>query len=239
MKRTLAILSLLIITQFFTFTLNAQEQIQEQKTFKNTYTLNASRLLFNEARFGFERQFSELEAFRVILGIKYSFGAESFESFKIGFGTFPYHFKVSKGVYLGVGYNYTINEKKGVYFSTEWYYTFNYYNDKYYQRRSGEGADEYVSLESMRLQKYGLKFLFGKKTSKISNDKMALELDFFAGAGLQFRVNKITINERYSGGHTNDYSKLTKIDPPEIDTDKKFYPTIHIGLLIGVSFKGN
>ena len=179
---------------------------------------------------------SDREAFRVVLGLKYPTKAESFESMQVLF-TFPYHFPVSTGVYLGLGYNYVLGVKSRIYISPEICYSYNYYNDKYYNHLSGQGAETYTHLQSMKLHKAGFKILFGKKVNIISNKKMDLEFDFYVGLGLQSRIEEITAFEYYGNGTTNDYSKLTKYDTPVVENNILFYPTIHIGLMMGISFK--
>ncbi len=236
MIKTIAIIALIFVTQFFSLTVFAQQQSQEENTSKNTYTLNLGRIILNEARFGLERQISERHYFRTNIGIKYSNGEVSFDSYEISFLDFPSHYKVSRGVYLGLGYNYILGQKSRIYVSPEIYYSFNYYNDKYYNHSSGQDVETYTSLESMLLRKAGLKVLFGKKMDIVSNSKIKLGLDIFAGVGLQYRVNEITKKGIYRGGLATDYSDLDIIDPAVPETSNIFYPTFHFGVLVGISF---
>ena len=89
----------------------------------------------------------------------------------------------------------------------------------------------------MNLKKTGIKFLIGKKASIISRGKVGLELDFFAGFGLQYRHEELTIYEKQYGSCTYDLSELYVLNPPEIKIHKNWYPTLNAGILICVPFK--
>lgn len=225
------------IIQFFSHELNGQSKIEEKPTYKNNITLNVGRLILNEARFGYERQIIERHTLRGVLGLQYPTASESFNSVPVVFGYAPYYYKVSKGIYLGAGYNYTLGIRSRIYISAEVYFNYNYYDNKYYHYCVGSDKDSYVSLESMDLKKTGLKILFGKKARIVSGSQIGLELDFFAGVGIQYRIEEITVFEKHNGSCDWDYSELYKIDPPEIKTYKDWYPTLHAGILIGMPFR--
>lgn len=234
MKKSIYLLSLIFVTQFFVTSLFAQEQqTLEKASSKNTFTLNLSRLILNEARFGLERQITERQSFRASLGIKYPTKSESFGIILF----YPYHFPVSKGSYLGVGYNFVLGVKSRIYISPEIYYNYNYYDDKFYNHPSGQDDKSYTNLQSMQLHKTGIKVVFGKKVDIFSNEKMSLKLDFYAGFGMQYREEETTVSAYYSGGITDDYSQLTKKETPTTDISKEWYPTLNIGVLMGISFK--
>jgi len=215
----------------------AQEKVEEKVSYKNNITLNIGRFFLNEARFGYEKSLSDRNKLRVVLGLQYPTSSSSFHSVPIGLGYAPNYYKVSKGVYFGLGYNYTLGVKSRIYVSAEAYFNYNYYDKKYYHYCVGTDMDSYVSLQSMRLNKTGLKVLFGKKARIITGNKIGMELDFFAGFGIQYRIEEITIFEKSNGSCSWDYSELYKKEPPEIKTYKNWYPTLHAGILIGMPFK--
>ena len=222
--------------QILTLELFSQDQDQNKKSYKNNITFNFTRLILNEARFGYERQLSERHIFRIILGIQYPTSSKSFRSVPVGIGYAPYYYKVSKGIYIGAGYNYTIGIRSGIYVSAEAYFNYNYYDKKYYNYCVGTDKDSYVSLQSMNLKKSGLKLLFGKKVRIISGSKVGLELDFFAGFGIQYRQEQITIYEKKNGSFTWNPSELYVQNPPKIEIYKNWYPTLNIGILICMPF---
>jgi len=235
MKNIIFLLSVIFVTQIFPTNIYGQEQ-QEKKLLKNKITLNIGRLILNEARFGYERQLSERHILRTVIGLQYPTNSESFESIPYGIFYSPFYYDVSKGIYLGIGYNYLLGIHSKIYLSSEIYFDYNYYDKKYYHYRVGMDMDSYVSLESMDLRKTGLKILFGKKASIISGRKVGLELDFFAGFGFQYRFKELTVFEKKNGSSSWDYSELFKKNPPEINTYKNWYPSLHVGILIGMPF---
>jgi len=236
MKKTTYLLSIILAIQVFTLNLNAQENKQENKTYRNNLTLNVGRLFLNEARLGYEKQLTERHAFRTIIGFQYPTSSVSFNSVALGPGHVPNYYKVSKGIYLGLGYNYTLGIQSRIYLSAEAYFNYNYYDKKYYHYCVGMDMDSYVSLESMNLKKTGIKIIFGKKARILSGNKIGLELDFFAGIGIQYRIEELTIFEKSNGSCSYDYSELYVKDPPEINTHKNWYPTLHAGILLGMPF---
>ncbi len=242
MKKTFVILILIFVTQFFSFTLNAQEQIPQQtqakEKYHNLYTINVFRFVLNDARFGIERPINERFTLRAVLGLKYNFGADSYINSPIWLIQ-PYYFTVSKGFCVGGGINYFFSEKKRFYVSTELYYDYYNFDDKLYKHGSGQDAETYSHLTSMQLYKTGVKILFGAKLKAISNDRMDLIFDVFAGVGLRYRKIEITTTAGIGQELTDDVSDLYKYDSPRFETEEYFIPTIHLGVLMGFSFKGN
>ncbi|MBC8321004.1 MAG: hypothetical protein H8E34_09800 [Bacteroidetes bacterium] len=88
----------------------------------------------------------------------------------------------------------------------------------------------------MDLKKSGIKFFFGEKATLQKGKKVNLELDFFAGIGIQYRIKNLSIYEKRSGSCTYAISTLNEINPPEIKSSKKWNQTVNIGLLICISF---
>ena len=153
MKKIVSIVSIIFVTHSIAQGLFAEDQIREKKSFENTITFNIGRLILNEARFGYERQLTERHVFRTVLGIQYPTNSESFKSVPLGIYYAPYYYEVSKGIYLGIGYNYVLGIHSKIYVSSEIYFNFNYYDKKYYHYCVGPDKDSYVSLESMKLKK--------------------------------------------------------------------------------------
>jgi len=239
MRELRIIVLVFFIFQFLSIKSFGQDKTKEETTYKNNITLHVGRLFLNEVRFGYERQLTERHTLRAILGLQYPTDSKSFNSITTIFPFFtpPNYYKVSKGVYIGAGYNYTIGTRSRIYVSTEVYFNYNYYDKKYYHYCVGMDKDSYLSLQSMTLRKTGIKIIFGKKARIISGSKIGLELDFFAGFGIQNRLEKLTIFEKSNGSCHYYYSELYKKDPPEINTYKNWYPTLNAGVLIGMPFR--
>ena len=187
MKKTILIFCSTILLLTAT-TGNAQQQGKTYKSYNNSLTVNLTRFILNEARIGYERKFTEHEAGRIVLGFQYPTSSTSFNTVPVGFGYAPKFYKVSKGIYAGVGYSYMFGKHLSAYVSGEIYFSYNYYNDKYYHYCVGMDMDSYVSLQSMNLNKTGLKILIGKKVRIVSGGKAGLELDIFAGAGIPMQA---------------------------------------------------
>ncbi|MDP2692519.1 MAG: hypothetical protein Q8O88_02660 [bacterium] len=236
MRKKLLSLSIILLIQFQALNSFAQEKSQNKKSYFNNVTFNFTRLLLNEARFGYEYQLTERHVLRANLGIQYPTSSESFESVSVVFGNAPKYYKVSNGIYFGVGYNYILGTRSKIYVSAEAYFNFNHYDKKYYKYSVGTDMDSYVSLQSMKLKKTGLKLLIGKKVSIISGGKVGLELDFFAGFGLQYRNEEITVYEKRNGSSSYEPSELNVLNPPEIQTNNNWYPTLNAGILICMPF---
>ena len=226
----------IFIAFFFMHSGHIMAQKKEFKTYKNNLTINLTRFILNEARFGYERSFSERHIGRIVLGFQYPTSSESFNSGTLALGYSPNYYKVSKGIYTALGYNYILGKHSRIYVSGEVYFSYNYYDKKYYHDCEQHGGDSYVALQSMQLKKTGLKILFGKKARLVSGNKMGLELDFFAGIGVQYRYEKLTEFEKQYGSCNYDYSDLYTFDPPEEYYSKYWYPTLHAGILVCVPF---
>ena len=236
MNRFFFILFVLILILLNPKQLSSQNQ--ERKYFKNNITFNITRLILLEARFGYERKLSENHVVRANLGIQFPTSAESFSYKAIaGIWQVASYYPVSKGTYLGLGYNYIISNRSKIYISGEVYYNYSFYNKKYYEHCAGGSSYSYVSLQSMDLRKTGIKTLFGKKVLLVKGRKAGLLLDFFAGPGIQYREEIITIYERKSGTCSIDSDQeVQEYDPPQEDISKRWWLTFNAGILIGVPF---
>jgi hypothetical protein len=211
-------------------------QDPERKTYKNAVTFNVLRLALLEARFGYERKLSERHLVRTTLGIQFPVSSESFGNIS-SFPVIPYYYKVSKGIYLAMGYNYVIIPRKGFYISSEIYFNYNSYDEKYYTMLVGMDMDSYVSLQSMDLTKTGIKFLMGRKLTMHPSKETRMQFDFFWGAGIQYRQENITIYKKLVGTtNIDNLSEIPYFDPPQTEASNKFYPTLHGGILLSFPF---
>ena len=235
MKKIFFILFVLILILLNTKQLSSQDQ--ERKYFKNNITFNLTRLLLLEARFGYELKVSESHVVRVNLGIQFPTSAESY-SYKAvaGIWQIASYYPVSKGIYVGLGYNYILNYQSKIYISGEVYYSYNYYDKKYYTHCAGS-SNSSVSLQSMDLRKTGVKVLFGKKVSLAEGKKAGLLIDFFAGPGIQYREEIITVYKGKTGTCDIDSNvDFNEYNPPYEDVSKRWWLTFNAGILIGVPF---
>jgi hypothetical protein len=223
-------LLLLLFSQ--TDQVTAQEQPQP-KTFRNNITVNITRLFLLEPRIGYEFSLTERHIVRATVGIKLSTSAGTFKSFAEGI---PKNYQVTKGGYVSVGYNYVFNTRFKFYVSAEIYYHYLFYNDKYYRNCTGMDMESYVSLQSLDLEKGGLKILSGKKMMLVSGGKAGLSMDFFVGLGVQYRYEDLTVYEKKEGDCYYDISELNQLDPPCKQLRKFFIPTMSVGVLMGLPF---
>jgi hypothetical protein len=236
MKRTGFVLALIFTIFFITKGLSAQDQIQAKRPQKKTLTFNPARLILNEVRFGYELQLSERHALRASLGYQYPTSKDSYGDLNMFLYRTPFYYTVSKGVYLGAGYNYVLGVGSRIYISPELYFCSNNFDRKYYHHSSGSNHEAYLSLESMKLRKTGLKILFGRKVRIFEGNKMGFEIDYFAGLGLQYRHEETTTFAWHGGSSSWPYSTLIKRDPPEISTERTWNETLNLGILISVHF---
>ena len=237
MKKFLLILIVTFVIHVLPIQLYSQEQNQVIQTKNNILTINVTRLFLNEARFGYERQLSERHSIRPVFGIQFATSSDEIKSISLGLASIPFYYSVSKGYYLGLGYNYIVGKHLRLYISTEIYYNYSYYNNKYYRHCDKlMDIDSYVSLQSMDIKKTGIKFIFGKKVRLLKGEKVNLELDIFARIGIQYRIKNLSIYEKLSSSCSYGISELNEINPPEIKSSKKWDPTINTGLLICVPF---
>jgi hypothetical protein len=232
--RKLILISLFIV---LSSSLSVFSQEVANKTYKNAFTFNITRLALLEARFGYERKLSERNILRSTIGLQFPTSPESFRSMW-SLGSIPYYYKVSKGIYLSVGYSYVISTKSHFYISPEIYFNHNSYDNKYYEFGAGTDMDSYVSLQSMDLTKSGIKFLIGKKASLNPRKKTRLEFDFFVGIGLQYRYKKLTTFGKAEGtSSSKDFIEYARMyDPPLVENMINWYPTIHGGVLLSLPF---
>ena len=225
------VLTLILIMQANSNCLYAQNF--EKKSYKNNITFNITRLALMEARFGYERHLTDRHVLRTTLGIQFPVTSNSFPYvFYV-----PFYYIVSKGMYMAVGYNYIFNQGKNLYVSAEVYYNYNTYDNKYYRHCTGHDGADYVSLQSMELRKSGIKFLFGKKLFMSPVKDTRLQFDFFAGIGVQYRQEEITIFKKKTGECTVDGQyHYENYDPPKEEDSYAWWPTLHAGLLLSFPF---
>jgi len=187
-----------------------------------------------EARFGYERYLSDKQVIRTSVGIQFPIASESFPSF---FFNLPFYYTVSKGVYLSLAYNYVIKPHSNLYVSGEVYFNYSYYDDKYYKYCKGNVNETYVTLQSMRLKKSGIKFLIGEKTSMSPKKKTRAQFDFFVGIGIQYKQEEITVFKEKQGECSVDGQNEYQVyDPPKKTTLNKWQPTLHAGVLFSFPF---
>ena len=199
---------------------------------KNIISFNITRLILCEARFNYERQISPRHIASISAGIQFPVS----ETFK-RVSYIPFYYPVSKGIYIGLGYKYIIVPSKQIYLSPEFYYNYSYYNNKYYRHCTGQDKENYVSQQSMDLSKAGLKLLIGRKQSSTPNKNTRIKFDYFIGIGVQYREEEITIYQKKQGECSVDGQyQYIDYDPAQVEYSKGWWPTLHGGLLIGLSF---
>lgn len=186
-----------------------------------------------EARFGYERQVTEKHAIRSSLGIQFPVSSTSFPYYFY----VPFYYPISKGGFVAVGYIYTFNPRKKLYVSTEAYFNYSYYDDKYFLFCTGQDKENYVNFQSMDLKKTGMKFLIGKKISVSPKKETRLQFDFFAGIGVQYRVEEITIYKKKQGECSVEGQYDYRVyNPPEEEISIGWWPTINAGILLSLPF---
>ena len=219
---------------FLLFFCSTTSLSQEKKVSKkDVISLNLTRLILLEARIGYERALSEKNVVRAVVGFQFPTGSESFQNVNY----VPFHYYVSQGVYLGIGYNYIVKPKTGFYISAELYYQYSYFNDKYYVNCAGTSRDSQVSLQSQVLNKTGLKILAGKKLSFLPKRETKVRLDIFGGFGMQYRQEEITKYKSKMGECSIDGQyEYQYYNPPSVSEENKWYPTLHFGLAMYIPF---
>ncbi len=214
-------------------------QAQEEQTvnYHNNLTLNTTRLIFREIRLGYERNITAHHVARITLGMQVPNSSNSFGNTSVGIGYIPVYYPIASGFYASVGYNYIISTKKQFYASAELYFDHKYYNNKYYEYCVGMDMDSYVSHESMQMNKYGLKFLVGKKATLFGKGKVGLQLNFYGGLGLQYHQKEITeYGKQYGGCSLGYYDPDHEYASPKTINSNYFTPTFHLGMLISMPF---
>ncbi len=207
-------------------------QDQEKESYKNNITFNVTRLALIEARFGYERHLSDRHVLRTTLGIQFPVSSNSFPYHLY----VPFYYVVSKGIYMALGYNYIFNPRKNLYVSAEAYYNYSYYDNKYYKHCTGHDGADYASLQSMQLQKSGIKLLLGKKATMLPRKDTRLQFDFFAGIGYQYRQEETTVFKKKGGCSIDGQYTYTEYDPPKKEISNRWWPTIHGGILLSFPF---
>jgi len=219
-----------LLLLFFSPHLFSQTYDNSARYYKNTITLNITRLILREVRLGYERNLDVKNAVRATIGIQYpKAGNNTITTLFLGY--FPNYFRVSHGIYISGGYNYIFAPRHHFYISGELYYSYYFYDHKNYNNGSGMNMDLYQSVQSMRLTKSGIKFLIGKKANIFTKDKVGFQFDFFFGLGIQYRQRYLTIYKE----NVSD-SGWEILDPPKKDNIVGFFPTMHAGILICVPF---
>jgi hypothetical protein len=190
-----------------------------------------------EARFGYERHISDRHALRTTFGIEFSTATESFRTLNITPLFIPLKLAVTKGIYVALGYNYYFNSEKNAYVSAEVYYNVRFYDNKYFLFCTGQDKENYVNYQTMDLKKTGMKLLIGKKVAMSSKKETRLLFDFFAGIGVQYRAEEITIYKKKQGECTIEGQyDFRNYDPPEKDISYEWWPTINAGILLSLPF---
>ena len=235
MKNFSLLLLLFFIICFSSLGLYAQDLKNEKIDFKNSLTFNTLGVVTRHAIFGYERNINDKNTIRLSVGFKYSTADNSFKSHTIGLLTFKFYNRVSKGNYIGVGYNYTFLSFARLYLSAELYYNYIYYDKIYYQFCVGTDSDSYVSLESFREKSKGIKFVFGKKLTLLSGNKVGLEFDFFVSAGIAHRNQELLTHAKRQGTCSLN-AEMQKFNPPKVNTTENWVTTINIGALISMPF---
>ena len=234
MKKAPILLFLLLFMLWSSAQLFSQESQKTSR--KNNITFNITRLILLEARFGYERQLSERHIIRTTLGIQFPVSSESFKAISLP-KTTPFYYTVSKGFYLALGYNFLIVPKANLYVSAEVYYNHSYYDEKYYRLCSGMSSGSEVYLQSMQLNKSGIKFLIGKKMSMMPKKPTHLQFDIFGGIGLQYRQEEIIVFKKKQGECTVDGQyEYVLLNPPKVSDSNRWYPTLHLGVLFSFPF---
>ncbi len=228
-------ISILFLIQAFTLESFTQNVTKESTTYKNTVTYNLTGIFTREAIIGYERNLNKKNTIRVAVGLKYATSAESYEHKSFLLFGIKNNSKVTKGVYLGVGYNYMLSSYARLYLSAEVYYYPIYYDNIYYQYCAGTSNDSYISLESMREKSKGLKIIFGKKLGVISGNKIGLEFDFFIASGIDLRTQEFTTHEKRKGTCSIN-AELQVFDPPRVSLSENWIPTMSMGVLIAMPF---
>ena len=230
------ILHLLLITFCFSSRPIVAQEVTK-KSFQNAITFNITRLALLEARFGYERNLTPRGIIRGTLGVQFPISSESFNNVSIVLSYVPFYYTVSKGIYISIGYKYILSARTKFYLSPEVYFNYNYYHDKYYKFGVGTDMDSYISLQSMQLEKSGIKLLIGKEVTVVSFKKTRVEFDFFGGMGFQFRSEQLTIYAKQSGIYSVDKFNHPQVyDPPKEENTNYWTPTYHGGILISFSF---
>lgn len=209
-------------------------QDPDRKAYKNALTFNVLRLALCEARFGYERKLAERHIIRTTLGIQFPVSSEEFKNYIF---EMPYYYMVSRGIYIAIGYNYMIIPRSGFYISSEIYFNYNFYDNKYFTCLVGTSMDSFISLQTMDLTKTGIKFLMGRKVSMHPSKETRMQFDFFWGAGIQYRQEELVIFKKLVGTtNIEDIKDYPNSDPPETEVSKKFWPTLHGGILLSLPF---
>jgi len=230
MKRFAFTISVVVFLHISATVLYSQDTLRENRSFRNCITLDLGRILWNEARIGYERRISDRRAYRVSAGIQYP-TSESFRnlSYTFGEGYEPFYNWVSTGIYIGTGVNFFYKEGSSNYISFEGYYNYAFYNHKYFYYDGYR--DDIESLESMRQHKTGIRIVSVLTSQDVSIGNAPFEIGVFAGIGVQYRHRNVFKEDILTTGY--DWPPF---DPPRKETHENVYPTLHVGVLFGVPF---
>jgi len=222
--------SVVILLQFSPGKMYSRDTIQENHFYRNCIALDVGRFVWNEARIAYERRISERYSVHASTGLQYP-TSESFTNltYRFGKGYEPYYNKVSKGIYIGAGMSVYYNRGIFNYLSLEAYYNYAFYNHKYFYYNGY--SDHTVSFESMQQSKTGVKILIGQKSKALSIGSAAIEMDVFAGMGVQFRLRDIRREDYWTNGYN-----WPSFEPVQLETQINVYPTFHAGVLLGMVF---
>ena len=216
----------------------AQKEVDEKKPLKNTVTFNVLRLVYNEARFGYERKLGEKFNIRGVFGLQYPTKSDEYSSSEpLGYYHTDNFYLVSKGLVLGIGVNHFFDETSRFYWSLEALLGYYYYNKKYHRLCTGMSSYNYLSLESMNFTRATAKVLIGKKHTVFKGKRGGLELDLFAGLGVKREIkNEEMFGIIYGKCDSNIEDIVISATPDKRRPSKSWLPSINAGVLIGLPF---
>lgn len=223
-----------ILVLAITSTANSQDT--SEKPYKNAVTLNVTRIILLEPRFGYELNLTERKIIRATVGYKIPTSSSFYNNWNSWF-TFPLYYKVTKGPYFSLAYTHVLNPKTHLYLSPELYYDYHFFDRKYYKFCAGTSHDSFISLRSRHLTKTGIKVLIGKKGSLLPGKKTRLQFDFYGGIGLQYWHEDLTVHaERMGTCSAGQLVEEAYFDPPKEEKKNALTLSFHAGILLSYPF---
>lgn len=214
----------------------SQSPAPDSSYFKNHVSLNLTRLILNEARLTYERNISRRHVVKVAAGYLFSTEDESYGIFNSIF-TIPLHYKATKGYFFSLGYNYIYGKKRTAYLSAETYFSRSSFDEKYFEFCVGTSHDSYVELQSMQLNKTGVKFLWGRKLPLAKKDDAGAAIDLFFGFGIQHWDQHLTIFKKKTGCGYSNPDSFYPYDPPKEEINSFWRLTLHAGIALSFAFQ--
>jgi hypothetical protein len=233
-RRIIAIFFMIILCN----SLIVFSQEKQVKIYKNAFTINIAQLAMLDVNLGYERTLSERSILRTTIGYKFPLSSDSYTNFSGFLLTIPVYFPVSQGPLFSLGYLYFINPRSRLYLSPEVYYRYSYFEKKLYKYCTGMSSDSYVSLQSRYLTKYGIRCLIGKKVSLKSDKQTRIQLDFFAGMGLEYSQQEMTIYAKRQGTCSVIYhwDSDDLYVPPLEENQYRWLPSVTAGIMISLNY---